>query len=271
MAIILRVKRLRKDVPVDSFETERLNKMSKIDADEKSASTFRYIGSQSIESNVAVEPDLNKLDKLNSQGSFKLLWNSTCGRIVGKGVTSVPCAVRINSLKRSLPLPNTDPDVPVKMMRIIDITPDRSNDDDLTSALHQAAILESSQAPKDEVDYVYDLYRLEKRRTARLRNRSGSLGGSVSPLSRRARVNVNGASVYPRDDIVFDGELSDPDDKIYADDEDDSNSESNWRNDYPDEEDVSSPSSESHSSCSDDQSDSDSDRPNYRYSQHDLF
>lgn len=167
-------------------------------------------------------------------------------------------------MKRSLPAvdPDSDSNVPVKVMRIIDITPDHTKDD-LTNAFQCSTNLKPSELQENIVDYVYDLYRLEKRHTVGISSRSPSPGS-------RLRLDSNPKSVNscPKDEVVYDQDFSDDEERIYVDDEDDSNSESNWRNDYPDEEDVSTSesSSASHSNDSDSHSDSDVDDLYYRSS-----
>lgn len=93
MPLYLRVKRLRRDVPVECFEASRFNKLSRLDTEKKCASTFRYIGSQLDESNAINEGNLENLLKIDPKGSFKLLWNANSGKIFGKGVAGIPCAV----------------------------------------------------------------------------------------------------------------------------------------------------------------------------------
>ncbi|TPP64352.1 hypothetical protein FGIG_10766 [Fasciola gigantica] len=268
MPLYLRVKRLRSDVPVESFEAGRLSKLSKLESNENYASTFRYVGSQSSESDIIDENNLEKLQKLDPKGSFKLQWNSTSGRIFGKGVSSVPCAVRINSLKRSLSVVDSDSDstVPVKVMRIIDITPDQTKDD-LSHAFHGSTTLNASEIQTVEIDYVYDLYCLEKRRKAVGHNRSSSPFSALRQDSNPESLSP----LYTRDEIVYDQDSRDDGEQIYADDDDDSNSESNWRNDYPDEEDVSTTGSSSCSDDSDNRSDSDVSHSYYQMSQYDRF
>ncbi|KAF8566897.1 hypothetical protein P879_04944 [Paragonimus westermani] len=246
MPVYLRVKRLRSETVVDSFETQRLSKISRLDAE--TPSVFRYIGSQLITtSSETCYDQIKNLNKIESRGKCRLLWDAKSGKILGDNeANNVPCEVRINTLKRHSPTgypqsAESGP-LPVKMLKIIDVIPTPVSDSRLSTAIDSLSLdplAVKSSLTDDELDCVHDLYLLERSSKQRRLSDLDSVGLSPTTVHNSA------------DRIVFENDwgysgLSDV--EACADDEDDSNSESNWRNDYPEEE--STTESESDSSLS---------------------
>ncbi|KAG5453434.1 hypothetical protein CSKR_107784 [Clonorchis sinensis] len=251
MTVYLRVKRPRNETAVVSaFETEPIKKLCRLDSDPVSPTVFRYVGSQKPGDEISYDT-LSSLNRVNTRGTGKLILNTNSGTILScDGTRDVDCEVKINTLKRSTSTSLTSKDCagpPAKVLKIIDIIPESTQLDTLLRELQVGTSPVSKRLPEEsEIDYVYDLYLLE-RRTRQRRSRSASSSSSRSHSSR-----------YAENEIVFD-DIYGQDDDVH-DDEDDSNSESNWRNDYPDEEDTTDDDDDSSSSSSADRkSNADSD------------
>ncbi|TGZ75243.1 hypothetical protein CRM22_000490 [Opisthorchis felineus] len=249
MNVYLRVKRPRNETTVVSaFETEPIKKLCRLDSVPVSPTVFRYVGSQKPGDEIGYDT-LDSLNRVNTRGTSKLILNTNSGTILScDGTRDVDCEVKINTLKRSTSTFLTSKDCagpPGKVLKIIDIVPESAQLDTLLRELQVGMSPVSKRfSEESEIDYVYDLYLLE-RRTRLRRSRSASSSSSRSHSSR-----------YVENEIVFEDIYGQDDDA--HDDEDDSNSESNWRNDYPDEEDTTDDDSSS-SSSGDRKSNEDSD------------
>ncbi|KAF7259088.1 hypothetical protein EG68_03718 [Paragonimus skrjabini miyazakii] len=248
MPVYLRVKRLRSETAVDSFETQRLCKISRQDAE--APSIFRYIGSQLTTTSVETCYDqITSLNRIESRGKCKLLWDAKSGKILRQNeADNIPCEVRINTLKRNAPTgypqsADSGP-MPVKLLKIIDVIPNPVSDNRLSTAIDSLSLdppAVKSSLKDDELDCVHDLYLLERSSKQRRLSDFDSVG--LSPTT----VQNSFDRIVFEDDWRYSG-LSD--DEVCADDEDDSNSESNWRNDYPEEEGTTESDSDSSSSSS---------------------
>ncbi|OON16308.1 hypothetical protein X801_07881 [Opisthorchis viverrini] len=242
MTVYLRVKRpLNETTVVSAFETEPIKKLCRLDSDPVSPTVFRYIGSQKPGDKISYDT-LDSLNRVETWGSSKLILNTNSGTILsGDGTRDVDC-------ERSTSTSLTSKDCagpPGKVLKIIDIVPESTQLDTLLRELQVGTSPVSKRfSEESEIDYVYDLYLLE-RRSRKRRSRSASSSSSRSHSSRYAENEIVFEDIYGQDDDVHD-------------DEDDSNSESNWRNDYPDEEDTTDDDSSSSSSV-DRKSNADSD------------
>ncbi|KAF6771983.1 hypothetical protein AHF37_08755 [Paragonimus kellicotti] len=214
MPIYLRVKRLRSETAVDSFETQRLCKISRQDAE--APSVFRYIGSQLTTTSAETCYDqITGLNKIESRGKCKLLWDAKSGKILGQNeADNVPCEVSV-----------------LYSFRFI--------------------TFESLCSYPVAISYVHFL----------ITSISGNFDSvGLSPTALHNSV----------DRIVFedDRDYLGLSDDLCADDEDDSNSESNWRNDYPDEEATTESDSDSSLSSSRRRRSESSDYDDFSYAFH---
>ncbi|CAL8097546.1 unnamed protein product [Calicophoron daubneyi] len=256
MPIYLRVKRLRTDVAVDSFEPQPLPKVMCQERNSDTLAVFRYIGSQTAECD-PTHDCLADLDKGVSRGSCKLLLKAQRGTIIGKiGNPAVNCEVKVNTLKRPASPPSTEgrsysPDFegavsphPCKILKIIDLTPNVVTDPlpGAFDALRIGSDLGVSDPVEEELNCVYDLYKLERKRSQEVDPPSGVC---ISPKTARTDSTGSASPPFHEGELVYEDDCFNQDGSCYDDEEDDSNAESNWRNDYPDEEDV-----EYSSSCS---------------------
>ncbi|KAF5401896.1 hypothetical protein PHET_04672 [Paragonimus heterotremus] len=130
------------------------------------------------------------------------------------------------------------------MLKIIDVIPNPVTDNRLSTAIDSLSLgplAVKSSLTNDELDSVHDLYLLERSSKQRRLSDFDSVG--LSPTA----VHNSFDRIIFEDDRGYSG-LSDG--EVCVDDEDDSNSESNWRNDYPEEEATTESDSDSSSSSS---------------------
>ncbi|CAH8517365.1 unnamed protein product [Dicrocoelium dendriticum] len=229
MTVYLRIKRLRDDLlVVNSFEAQNLLKRPRTETENAvDLLVFRYIGSQlhgTDPSNVL----LNDLCKVDTDGVGRLTLNSTLGPTVSRGgLDKVTCEVQVKTLKRvasnAHSLLEDEKPLPCKMFRVIDIVPHGADDpfSFRPDSIHLNASENKRPSASTELDFVYDFYRLEKHKPSHSSSHSDSEGPGLW---------------FPENEIVFDYADEEGNIDWNVEDEDDSNSESNWRNDYPDEE-----------------------------------
>lgn len=228
MTIYLRIKRLRNDsCVVDSFEAPNVLKKPRTDSGNATdSSVFRYIGTQ-LQGSDSSGDLLGDLCKVEADGVGRVTVNSAFGPTVYRSrFGEVACKVQFKTLKRVTSDAHSFEDetpLPRKMFRIIDIVPHGADDPlpfNMDSIQLNASANKRPSSPTD-FDFVYDLYRLEKRKPSALLSH---------PVSNEPHLWVRENEIVA--DHIDEEDGSDPN----VDDEDDSNSESNWRNDYPDEE-----------------------------------
>ncbi|VDO05311.1 unnamed protein product [Rodentolepis nana] len=235
--VLLRVKRRCTEPPVEFFNTVPAKRRCP-DNEPTGVAHFKYLGTSSSTCET-VNIALEDLRDVGATGERKIILSTKhVAHILDSSQDAVQCEVRISSaqcrgLKRKAEVSEdgaVSESPPNKCIRIIDLS---VNDQSalISSALNNIRVdpenvpLDVSSVFEDKLQvkehdndsgFVYDLY-------------------AVTPDT------VNAFDLYP---ILSDEDSDEYDRYAFRDDESDPNSESNWRNDYPDEESLSSSCSE---------------------------
>ncbi|CAH8864031.1 unnamed protein product [Trichobilharzia szidati] len=263
MSIYLRIKRSNSDFPSSICETENLIKRPKSDVQ---SVKFRYIGSQKT----SKCPHMDKIDEVceSSDKLCKIVCNKSDATVVDEK-RSVKCQVKVNSLKRpasnnifdqfnNLSVDSSDKSTgprPPKIFKIIELTPEstlsnslkcnnKTDDDDNDGNTNE------NNRKCSESNFVYDIYKMMPDSNYSAESiiwcPDDNISSNDNPLIKNMHNYICGDDDQAYDDDFYSGDV------LNHDDEDDSNSESNWRNDYPDEMSSSSDSDRSRSNTESD-------------------
>ncbi|VDD81224.1 unnamed protein product [Mesocestoides corti] len=237
-SVLLRVKRPLTETPVECFSAIPTKRLRCQKADYNIPASFRYLGSTSALTDTTrfSTEDLHNYAPLGKTKLF-LSSNSTAHVVDPETSRAVPCKVRFSKAAKrkaddseevaSRTSPSSSPRPPSpKSLRVIDILYE-PHPESPSPTLHRATGGRSRSNDKDEKedvlvdkihngrDFIYDVY---------------------APVTRLDDENEDG--LEPPFEGIYEGDSDEFDERYFCDDEDsDSNSESNWRNDYPDEED----------------------------------
>ncbi|CAH8644739.1 unnamed protein product [Schistosoma rodhaini] len=262
MSIFLRIKRPNTDCPSQICEAQNLIKRPKSDLQ---SIQFKYIGSQT--SNCSL---IGKIDKVctSSEKLCKIICNTSDATVVGENQT-VKCQIKVNNLKRpaittgvfddfnKLNLnysskPSIGPNPP-KIFKIIELTPESTDEAISSTKLTNNNDFDNNDN-KHQSDYMYDIYKMISTTTTTSDSKGLSSEQTIwctNDLLNNNDLFMNNGDNYIHDEYSWElnkdyydyTNVDDDDDDDDDNDEDDSNSESNWRNDYPDEKETGSSSS----------------------------
>nr|CDS27733.1 protein SLC7A6OS [Hymenolepis microstoma] len=238
--IFLRVKRRYTESPIECFNTFPAKRKC-LDNEPTGVAHFKYLGTSSTTfetANIALED----LRNVGAAGERKIILSTkNIAHILDSSQDSVQCVVRVTSaqcrgLKRKVDVCEDEvptESLPNKSIRIIDLSvKDQSlaissaldnlkvnSEDGLRDGSSDDAdklqVMEHDNGEDNDSGFVYDLY----------------------------AVTSDTENTFDFSPIIYDQDSDEYDRRAFGDDSD-SNSESNWRNDYPDEESYTSSLSE---------------------------
>ncbi|VDQ04699.1 unnamed protein product [Trichobilharzia regenti] len=259
MNIYLRIKRSNSDFPSSICETENLIKRPKNDVQ---SVKFRYIGSQKT----SKCPHTDKIDEVceSSDKLCKIVCNKSDATVVDEE-RSVKCQVKVNSLKRpasnnifdqfnNLNVDSSDKSTgprPPKILKIIELIPESTLSTSLkcnnkTDGDENDGNTNENDKKSSESNFVYDIYKMMPDSNYSAESIIWCPDDDISSNDNPLIKNMHNYICDDDDQAYDDGDVRN------HDDEDDSNSESNWRNDYPDEMSSSSDSDRSKSNTESD-------------------
>ncbi|CDS41639.1 expressed conserved protein [Echinococcus multilocularis] len=252
--VFLRVKRPCSEPPVELFSAIPLKKRRHDNVDCRTPTCFRYLGTTSSLSDT-INPSADDLQDMGASGERKLILSqNSIAHVLDSPRTKIPCTIRVSttdliSSKRKAEMEEAEDEVeneedgevrvrnsfqppPAKSLRIIDLSY-QSQSDPLAMTLNgltlvpestskgEADTLDEDKAASAEDDnFLYDLYAIST-------NFDEDIADELDD--------------EPPLEGIYEGNSDEFDESFFYDGEDsDSNSELNWRNDYPDEEDVES-------------------------------
>uniref|UniRef100_A0A0X3PYW0 Probable RNA polymerase II nuclear localization protein SLC7A6OS n=2 Tax=Schistocephalus solidus TaxID=70667 RepID=A0A0X3PYW0_SCHSO len=250
--LLLRVKRPFSEPPVECFNTVPYKKRCQWYPEVKKVKCFRYVGSTTLD-----EGGLDALQDMGAVGARRIFWTSTSTACVinPEDEKKIDFQVHLSAAKRRLsPSPSSSPKrrsrspleviatLPTesgpsssKCLRVIDLESCSSSapaTDPLAITMNGLRLVATPvEPPKVESEvstmasdnnFVYDVYRIDPGARTQYPNSAEGSDLERSP-HQYVYVDVEDAE-YKNDGEIFD-------------DDSDSNSESNWRNDYPDDDD----------------------------------
>ncbi|KAL5968539.1 hypothetical protein TSMEX_003717 [Taenia solium] len=252
--VLLRVKRPYSEPPVELFSAIPPKKRRHDNGDCKSPTCFRYLGTTSNPSDIT-HLSADHLQDMGASGERKLIWSqNSIAHVLDSPRTKIPCTIRVSTTDTTAPkrkaevgegeeeiknrenvnvtVQNSSHPPPAKSLRIIDLAY-QSQSDPLAMTLNGLRLV-PEKTPRRDADsrdndkaasasddtFLYDLYAI-----------STSFDDDIT----------DELGDEPPLEGIYEGESDEFDERFFYDGEDsDSNSESNWRNDYPDEEDLES-------------------------------
>lgn len=226
----LRITCSRRTLDIDLLDNVNdINVITSSPIDQETSRSFKkrkYDGAKSTQSCQPVEENKeNNTNQCNTVDHPKIRDDSNDASQVDQHLAKQStCHKENDSLLEDLNNPNS----PVKenMICIYDVENDEEEDTSKVIDQHSPCGITLNNVPmvskrvmsppKNESEFVYDLYYAQS---------------NLSDLDMEAILTVTALC----DDFVNDDNEDNPDRDVVHDDSDDSNSESNWRNDYPDE------------------------------------
>ncbi|BHF78612.1 hypothetical protein SprV_0602172500 [Sparganum proliferum] len=250
--LLLRVKRPFSEPPVECFNTVPCKKRCQWYPEVQKGKCFRYVGSTTQEDTLN-EGGLDALQDMGAVGARRIFWTSTSTACVinPEDEKKIDYKVHLSGTKRRLSsspkrCSQSPPEVVAaepteggppssKCLRVIDLqsyTSTAPTTDPLAITMNGLRLVATPVEPQkveseeastvtSDNNFVYDVYRIDP-------------GARIGRFSSEGSDLENSDNRYVYVDVE-DAEYKDDGD-IFEDDSD-SNSESNWRNDYPDDDD----------------------------------